>query len=702
MKRWFTAPELAGLAGMPMSASAVIRRAKREHWLAKWHTGQGGGKEYNITSLPTETQAALHFKYAPLPEISKDKELIVREKVDKKLTELKEWQRTIFHARLALYREFEQLQKIHGTNRAIEAMVSMAQHNELPEALMQCVAQANARKGESRTLSRSLVLSWHRAVKRNGISSLAPKAMEKDVVPEWAGFFVRCYNVPMGPTIPEAMEQMAKILPAGMRMPSYHQVLRWNNKRSELEQIKGRLTGSAYRAKKGHIKRDVSGYRPFEIGQCDGHSFKAYVAHPVHGRPFHPEVCGVIDMATKMCMGWSAGLAESALTVASAFRHAATVNEEKKYGGIFTVAYTDGGSGNTAKTNIDDTTGLFARIGTMFQKGRPGNPEGRGLIEVSNKTLWIRAAKQLITCTASTMDKGAKRNMYIALQKDMREKGQSDLLISWRDFLRHCQDSVDAYNMRPHSALPKIKDQETSLKRHMCPAECFAWHIADGWDPEACQLSQAEVEILWLPRETRKVVKATVQLGNNHYFNRDLEHYDGRDVQVAYFPTDASKVQVWDKDGRLICYAHYEKNLVDFFPKAMMEKAADQRAKRRAEIKKLNLKEIYDEQRGVIEIISQPKPAAPVFSLQEKQDEKRIEQARKQLAQEMKQAPAFEIPHDDRGKWRLWNELEAQVQRGEALGEKAQSFHAAYPNTASYRAFKQTHEQLGQAAQAQQ
>jgi putative transposase len=702
MKRWFTAGELAGVKGMPLTESAVIRRAKRERWLAMWRQGQGGGKEYNLTSLPPETQAALHFIHNPLPAISTDKALALREQAHPKLSAMKEWQRTIFHARLTLYREFEQLQQIHGTTKAVAALVTMAQNNELPDNLMQCVACANARKGESRTLSRSLVLSWHRKVKRYGIDALAPAAMEKQDVPEWAGYFVKCYNVPMGPTIPEAMEQMSAILPEGMRMPSYHQVLRWHNKRSALDQVKGRLTGSAFRAKKGHIRRDVSGYRPFAIGQCDGHSFKAYVAHPVHGRPFHPEVCGVIDMATRMCMGWSTGLAESALTVAAAFRHAAVVNEEKPYGGIFEVAYTDGGSGNTAKVNIDDTTGLFTRIGTIFQKGRAGNPEGRGLIEVSNKTLWIRAAKQLPTCTASTMDKSAKRNMYLAIQKDLKEKGTSDQLISWRDFLHHCQASVDAYNRRPHSALPKLKDPETGRKRHMSPMECLAWHIADGWNPKDYQLTEAEVEVLWLPREKRIVRQATVQLGNNHYFNRDLEHYDGREVQVAYFPTDASKVQVWDSEGRLICYALYEKNLVDFFPKALMEKAAEQRAKRRAEIKKMNLQEIYDEQRGVIDIVSQPKAATPVLSLQEKMEEKRLEQARLQLATEMRKAPAFEIPHDDRGKWRLWNELDAQVQRGEALGDKAQSFYAAYPNTASYRAFRQTHDQLGVMATGQQ
>jgi len=700
VKSWYQASELSGLAGMPATQQAVTRRAKKEHWFARYREGQGGGKEYHLTSLPAETQAALHFKHAPAPAISKDKELGIKEKVDTRLTELKGWQRKIFHARLALYREFEQLQKLNGTNKAIETMVTMAGNNELPETLMQCVADANARKGEARTLSRSLILGWLRTVKRYGITALAPAAVEKQEAPEWAGLFIRHYNIPTGPTIPEAMEQMAKILPEGMKMPSYHQVLRWHNKRSALDQVKGRMTGAAYRSKKGHIKRDVSGYRPMAIAQCDGHSFKAYVAHPVHGRPFHPEVCAVIDMASKVAMGWSAGLAESALTVASAFRHAAMVNEDKPYGGIFEVAYTDGGAGNTAKINIDDKTGLFARIGTMFEKGRAGNPEGRGLIEVSNKPIWIRAAKRLSTCTASTMDKGAKRNMYLAIQKDMKEKGMSDQLISWRDFQKHCQDAIDDYNRRPHSALPKIKDQETGLKRHMSPLECLAWHIADGWDPKACQITEAEVEVLWLPRETRTVRQATVQLGNNHYFNRELEHYDGREVQVAYFPTDASKVQVWDNEDRLICYALYEKNLVDFFPKAMMAKAAEQRSKRRAEIKKMNLQEIYDEERGVIDIVSQPRPMAEIISFQAKMEERvTLDAARSKLVEKMKTVQEFEIPHDDRGKYRLWQDLDKKMARNELLEEKAMRFYEAYRQTQSWRAFRKIEEQLGGAQQ---
>ena len=237
----------------------------------------------------------------------------------------------------------------------------------------------------------------------------------------------------------------------------------------------------------------------------------------VTGKPYHPEVCAVLDVATRLAVGWSTGLAESALTVASAIRHAATVNEHKPYGGIFDILYTDGGSGNMAKINADDATGLFARIGTTFATGRPGNPQGRGLIEKSNQSIWIRSAKLLPAYTGKSMDKGARRNMYLAIQRDFRSKGYSDHLLSWKQFLEYCQEAVDSYNNRPHSALPKLTDPETGCKRHMTPLECWAWHVADGWKPEEHQLSETEVEVLWLPREERTVTRATVSLGNNHY-----------------------------------------------------------------------------------------------------------------------------------------------------------------------------------------
>jgi putative transposase len=407
----------------------------------------------------------------------------------------------------------------------------------------------------------------------------------------------------------------------------------------------------------------------------------------------------VIDGATRAMIGWSAGLAESALTVAAALRHAVTVNEQKLYGGMIDILYTDGGSGNLARINADDVTGLFARLGTTFEHGRPGNPQGRGLIEKSNQSIWIRGAKWLPACTAASMDKGIRRQNYLKIQKDIKEQGKSQLVMSWPQFLEHCQQIVDDYNRRPHSALPKIKDPETGLRRHMSPLEMWAWHIADGWDHKAHQLTEAEIEVLWLPREARTVQRATVQLGNNHYYNADLAHYDRREVQVAYFPSDASKVQVWDKEGRLICYAHYEKNLVDFFPKAMVEQAMEKRTKRRAEIKRMQLEEIYDEGRGVIEIRPQPKPkgellAFPGMALGPDRIAEAREQMAARIAREKEESEQFRIPTNDRDMMRLWRELDQQLRDGGVLEERAIRFYESFRNSTTYRTFVEVERDL--------
>lgn len=691
MSKWYQAAELSGLPGLPSTPQGVIYKAKKEHWFARYRQGQGGGKEYHEASLPVETRAALHFKHsAQLPATKNDNELVIKEQVDQKLTSLKGWQREIFDARVSLYREFERLQDQYGTNQAVDVMVDMAKRDALPEHLKQCVAQANARKGEERTLSRSLILGWQRKVRRYGIAALAPAAVEKMTVPEWALYFMQFYQLPTNPTIPEAMEEMAKILPEGMSMPSYNQVLRFHNKRSHLDREKGRKTGSAYKARKGYRKRDTSGLFPLQGGVCDGHTFKARVSHPTTGSPFKPEVCTVIDLATKVAVGWSMGLAESADTVATAIRHAATVNETKPYGGIFNVLYTDGGAGNMAKVNHDEIVGLFSRIGTEHTKGIAGNAQARGAIERLNATLWIRASRKLLTCTAKSMDQLTARNIYIVMNKELKETGKSDKLLSWPQFRDFAQGEVDSYNRRPHSELPKLRDPETGRIRHMSPLECWAWHMANGWQQEDYQISEQEIETMWLPRVERKVIRSMVQLGKGtFYYNKDLEHIEGDQVQVAYYMHDPARVQIWDSDERLVCYAQLDANKSDYFPKSMMERAADNRAKRRAKIKLMQLDEIENERRGVIEtttvngeLIQFPGTPSP------------IKVDREKLAAEMNKPKEFEIPHNERDMYRLWQDLDRRLRSGETMEDRAMRFYESFQMSATYRTFTEVEEHL--------
>jgi len=58
-KTWFASSDLAGLPGLPSSREAVARKMARTNPRSRPRKGRGGGKEYHISSLPTDTQDAL-------------------------------------------------------------------------------------------------------------------------------------------------------------------------------------------------------------------------------------------------------------------------------------------------------------------------------------------------------------------------------------------------------------------------------------------------------------------------------------------------------------------------------------------------------------------------------------------------------------------------------------------------------------------
>jgi len=687
METRLTAVEISSI--LDVAKRTVNRWAQTENWPAVQELVGGlVVKKYIVDLMPTDRQEAL-LNTKAVAVSSPGGQLAIIDNDLPKLSTLKGWQREVMDARVALFREFQRLERKYGTSLAIKEFTSQCKNGTLPDQLQKFVPIANARGGKKgRAVSKSTIYRW-KAYDKQGLAAFAPACIEKKVVPRWADYFFKCYQIPSNPSLPEAMEEMEKILPENIEMPSYHQVRRFHNKRSRLDRERGRKTGSAFTALKGHKTRDTSNYKPLGLGICDGHSFKAKVAHPSHGRPFKPEICAIIDAATRVVVGWSTGLAESAMTVADAVRHAATVTETKPFGGIFDTLYTDGGSGNVAKVNSDEFIGLFPRLGTTLETGRAGNAQARGIIERLNKSLWIRAAKKLPTFMGKEMDKLTERGTYLLMQKDFRKNNTCVKLLSWPAFLQFCEEEVDAYNRRPHSSLPKINDPQTGLRRHMAPLEAWVWHMAKGWDQKEHQLTDGEIEILFRPRKECTVVRDSVFLFGNTYSNKFLEDYRGQKVQVAYDIHDGEKVQVWDKEERLICYAEFEKNRTQFFPQSQQDKAADDRAKRRAKIKLDQLEEIYAEQRGVIDI----EPVSEVIDIH---TAAQIKADKRALQIEMaKKAEALVIPEDDKGKYLFWNDMDARLKEGVSLSEKEMLFYEAYRKSASYLAFKSVAEHLG-------
>jgi|GEM_PF-2362860 len=560
------------------------------------------------------------------------------------LDELKKFQRETMDARIYFMRYIERAIKTGLTlNNAIRSIADKAQEGTLPEETRHMAELANARKGFGRTLSYDGLMKWWSTWQKSGHNpvALAPKHTEKlpqrdlinwvrdydskapmvclaQGIPAWLPYFLDHFRMSSKPSMAFALKRMNKVLPAGIEAPSYDQVDRICKKIPEIYLQKGRLTGAEYKAIQGYAERDASEYHPMTLCQIDGHSFKAYVAHPVTGAHFHPEVCGVICLTTKALVGWSSGLAESWRTVADAFRHACTVNEQKPWGGVIAMLEADRGAGNMAGVNSDEFFGIFSRVGTTFlPPERGGNPQGHGGVERSNQSVWIRAAKTLPTYTGKDMDRVVRKKVYTRLERDLKKAkdqglmGQvektSELLLSWREFLDFLEHWVIDYNNTPHSALPKISAppvgnaQGKPVRRHMTPFEAWAQAVADGWQPTVYEGDM--LEHLMMPHERITVKREKFTLLGNSYHAYELCQWHERDMIAAYDIHDASKVWVLDLEERPVCVAKWQGNKVHARPVAQVEKAVMDRENRRGSNLERKLEMVRSEaQRPAIEV----------------------------------------------------------------------------------------------------
>jgi putative transposase len=385
-------------------------------------------------------------------------------------------------------------------------------------------------------------------------------------MPPWGAAFLAAYRRPQKPTVAEALRDLARpgALAEGVAPPSYDQARRWLTKLGEVERRRGRLGPRNLKAVKPFTRRDTTGLRPGDVYTADGHTFDAEVAHPFTGKPFRPEITLVLDVATRMAVGWSCTLAESALAVLDALRHAATRH------GIPALFYVDRGPGYINALLNAPGAGLLPRLGTQITHALPYNSQARGLVERAHRTILVGAAKRLPTYMGAAMDSEAKQIAF----KRTRADGRG--LIPWADFCRLIDASCAAYNERPHRGLERVTDA-AGKRRHPTPREAWDGHLTQGWAP----VLPEDPDSLFRPRVARTVRRGEVSLFGNTYFAHDLAEWHGTEVFVAYDVWDGERVWVHDTGGALICTAQADANRVAYFPQSQIEHAQRTRAQGR-------------------------------------------------------------------------------------------------------------------------
>lgn len=564
MKTHYSAAELAsmGIPGLPATKANVIAMANRESWARRPREGRGGGFEYPVAALPPKAQRALAQReigavaLAPfeLPRID----------------DLRAGQLSALQARIALLAEIDRLVQSGGLSRAkaVEALVTSARSRKLPSHLQALISAANARAGKEgkRTLCRATLFNWLKARDASGDArAIAPKAGPEAAIPPWADTLLRLWGRPTKPNLTDVLEAW----PQGEVAPSYSQARRFMKRVDPITRNTGRLGPRALKSMKAYIVRDVSKLWPGAVYVGDGHTFKAEVAHPIHGRPFRPEVTAILDVFTRRWVGWSVDLAENTWAVADALRHAFTTAS------CCDIFYYDNGSGANNEAWDGPVAGLTGRLGIMKLNSAPWSSQARGVIERFHSTVLHKLARELPTYVGARMDKEARQRAFKITRQEIRTVGASRMLVDWPEFMRRVDEAQAAYNSRPHSTLPKCLDALTGKRRNMTPDESWNGAIAAGWGPQA--LTEEEGRDLFRPALMRTVQRATVRLFNNIYFHPVLENLHGETVVVGYDIHDPAKVKINLPDGRWVCDAECDGNKRDYVPISFAEKARTKR-----------------------------------------------------------------------------------------------------------------------------
>ncbi|HDR1832203.1 TPA: transposase, partial [Pasteurella multocida] len=390
---------------IPQAHKNVIEKANRENWESQKRSGRGGGLEYALSSFPKELQDEIYSKFTE-SMVQRKPTLPAVKQID--LDDVTSKQRDIADARMALVAYVQNLEQVKTRDAAIKFICNSAKFGQLPDEVMALVERANCKNGKNcgRVLSHRTLYSWvldynKAKTPEERLKALVPSQRKADRVEDiaWLPNFLAIYRNTNGVSVAEAYAEFAhnwslEFADQPLRLamlPSIDRVRRALSKLPRHIKEIGRKTGAEMRALQTYVKRDWSCLLANDVWVGDGHSMKMKVQHPDHGRPFIPELTMVMDAPSRFIVGWSVSLSENALAVADAIRHGVENH------GIPAIYYSDNGGGEKNWMLDGDITGMLPRLGINHQTGIPGNPQGRGIIELVNKTIALRIARQFDT-----------------------------------------------------------------------------------------------------------------------------------------------------------------------------------------------------------------------------------------------------------------------------------------------------------------
>lgn len=573
------------MAALELSKSSACDRANKEAWQFIEQPGRGGKKRlYPLATLPGSVRDVVRARacvaLAPAAKV-------VAPVVDApKLPVLSHLNRADFNK---AQRECDTargrlVEFVRDYSEAAQAAINFLNNEHTAGRLNNALRWAFEHawdKPRGNVLSRATLNKWIARHTKTGC--YAPLKAQKDMsIQPWNALAVVLRQRPQGSSLKWLHEQIAAQWDAawGDAAPSYHVVRRFfTEKFSQIDQLKGRYTGSALRSHKFYQHRTSEGLAPAMEVHADGWNTHFTAPHPVTGEFITYEVWHFHDVATRYVTPPGLGLTENFEVIAKGLENYIRVF------GVPLIVMTDSTKiiRGSARFTKDPVRSIEERVGcTITHPKEVGNSQANGICENFNTSYLDKRSRELATYQSkgqmdeltfkrvkkltAAMVKAANAGDLAERDQKKREAermGKGLVFTSHAEAVEWINTIHTEYNSRPHRSLPRVRCPLNGRLRHQTPAEALAQHLANGWEPnlmgDTAEAHEAFLVDTFRPRTIVKVTRETVSpYGGMRFRNADvLGHWNGKEVVVVYDIHDWQSVRVEDMKGALICMAEF-------------------------------------------------------------------------------------------------------------------------------------------------
>jgi putative transposase len=278
-----------------------------------------------------------------------------------------------------------------------------------------------------------------------------------------------------------------------------------------------------------YMRRSTKEMCAGDVYMADGYRADVYLAHPMTGDIWRPEIMHVIDIKTQFLVGYRIMANEGTYDVMIGWAEIFS-----RWNHVCPIVYIDNGSGYANKIATDDLHGYYKRAGVQeVTRSLPKNAKGKGNIERYHRVVrddFLKTWQPQFYCGPDMAKDVLDKTTQHIKNKTLIPPTLAQFVEAYDDWL------ANDYHLRPARDDKKLSRAEAFAQLAAIPPYASAEEIAR-------------------PSYERTVQRASVRLFSREYNHPDLIGWNHRKVRVELDVFAHGMVTIRDMDGRLLCDA---------------------------------------------------------------------------------------------------------------------------------------------------